>query len=74
MKRETVDSSMISSIGYDASTKTLEIEFNSGAVWQYFDFPKNLWKEFKDADSYGRYFRDCIQDMYEEARVSRKRY
>lgn len=74
MKRESVDSSMISSIGYDPSTKILEIEFNSGAVWHYFNFPKSLWKDFKNADSYGRFFLDYIKDEYQEAKVARKRY
>jgi len=32
MQRLQVDSSMISSVGYDPETQTLELEFNSGAV------------------------------------------
>ena len=40
MDREYVDSSMITSIGYDAMSCTLEIEFKSGVVWQYHDFPE----------------------------------
>ncbi len=74
MKRQPVSSSMISSIGYEPESKTLEIEFNTGAVWQYLDFPKKSWKDFKNADSIGRYFRDYIQDSYEEVRIARKRY
>ena len=74
MERESVKSSMISSVGYQAATKILEIEFNSGAVWQYCDFPKSLWNKFKKCDSYGRFFRDYIQDSFEEAKVGRKRY
>ena len=74
MKRESVKSSMISSVGYQAATKTLEIEFNSGAVWQYADFPKALWTKFKTCDSYGRFFRDYIQDSFEEVKVARRRY
>ena len=35
MDREYVDSSMITSIGYDAMSCTLEVEFKSGVVWQY---------------------------------------
>ena len=65
---------MISSIGYQTSTKTLEIEFNSGAIWQYADFPKTLWNKFKSCNSYGRFFLNYIQDSFEEAKVVRKRY
>lgn len=43
MDREYVDSSMITSIGYDAMSCTLEVEFKSGVVWQYHDFPEYMW-------------------------------
>jgi KTSC domain len=69
MKRKNVSSSMMASIGYDEKTKTLEIEFNSGTIWQYFDVPKSEFNKMTKADSLGRYFRDCIKDCYEEARV-----
>lgn len=71
MKRKPVDSSMISSIGYQPSTKTLEIEFNSGAIWQYFDFPKDLWNKFTKCKSYGRFFLANIQNSFEEAKIAR---
>jgi hypothetical protein len=34
MKRETVGSSNIRSIGYDQNTNILEVEFRSGRVYQ----------------------------------------
>lgn len=42
MDRQYVDSKMIESIGYDPSTSTLEIEFKSGIVWDYPEFPEYL--------------------------------
>ena len=36
MQRTTVSSSNLASVGYDATTETLEIEFQNGAVYQYF--------------------------------------
>ena len=35
MDRQYVDSSMIKSIGYDAPSSTLEVEFKAEVVWQY---------------------------------------
>jgi hypothetical protein len=35
-----VDSSMIRAVGYDPKTKTLEVLYNSGKTYQYYDFPK----------------------------------
>lgn len=69
MNREYVESSMITSIGYDSNTSTLEIEFKStGTIWQYYDFPENLWYEFK-ASSLGRFWHANIKDHYRENRV-----
>jgi len=61
---------MLSSIGYDESTGTLEIEFKSdGAVWQYYDFPENMWNEFQYAESQGKYWHANIKGRFRDARV-----
>ncbi|MBU2509744.1 KTSC domain-containing protein [bacterium] len=70
MDRKNVDSSMIRSIGYDSGSSTLEVEFNSGAVWQYFDFPESLWYEFESAASHGKFFHREIKNQYSESRVA----
>ncbi|ADE57058.1 KTSC domain-containing protein [Aminobacterium colombiense] len=69
MDRQNVNSSIIRSIGYDANNSTLEIEFNSGPVWQYFDFPESLWLEFEASESKGHFFRLKIKNQYSESRV-----
>jgi hypothetical protein len=69
MKRKQVNSSMLASAGYDAKTKTLELEFNGGAVWQYYEFPKSCYHEFISAESLGRYFLHNIKDQYSEFRI-----
>ena len=69
MERQSVDSSMMSSIGYDVESQILEIEFNSGAVWQYFDFPETMWYEFESSGSKGQFFHREIKNQYSESRV-----
>ena len=69
MNRNYIESSMLSSIGYDSSSSTLELEFKSGAVWQYYDFPESLWYEFKGAESQGKFFHREIKGQYSEAQV-----
>ncbi len=69
MDRKNIESSMIHSIGYDSANSTLEIEFNSGAIWQYFDFPESSWYEFDAADSQGKFFHREIKNQYPESRV-----
>jgi len=69
MDRKNIESSMIRSIGHDADSATLEIEFNSGAVWQYFDFPESTWHEFEGAVSQGEFFHSDIKNQYSETQV-----
>jgi hypothetical protein len=69
MKRKSVSSSMISSIGYDAKSKTLEIEFTSGTIWQYYKVPKTEFDKMNNSNSIGRYFLDYIKECYPEARL-----
>jgi len=55
MIREYVQSSNIASIGYDASTETLEVEFLTGSVYQYYGISEELYCGLMNADSKGRY-------------------
>ena len=64
MDREYVNSSMITGIGYDASTSILEVEFKDGAVWDYADVPEYLWHEFREAESKGKFFLQNIREQY----------
>lgn len=70
MDRTPVESQMIVSIGYDAETSTLEIEFKrTGGIWQYFDFPESTWNEFEGAESHGKFWHANIKNHFREARV-----
>ena len=73
MKRESVDSSMISSVGYDTKKEELEVEFNSGQVYTYHEVPQEEYDGLMEADYKGRYMRDCIIDMYSTSKVTRRR-
>jgi len=69
MDREYVESSMIRSYGFDSSTSTLEVEFNNGAIWQYFDVTESLYYEMKSAGSCGKFFNANIKEQYSESQV-----
>jgi hypothetical protein len=69
MKRETVKSSNLRSVGYDWSTQTLEIAFNSGGMYQYSHVPENLYDRLMNAPSHGRYFNHFIKTKYPTRRV-----
>ena len=69
MERKPVSSSNISSIGYDEDSRTLEIEFHSGSIYQYFDVPLNIYQELMSAGSKGQYFAAHIKGYFRYVRV-----
>ena len=57
------------SVGYEAKSKVVEIEFQSGTIYQYLDVPSAIYKELSDAESKGQYFNSEIRDTYEFVRL-----
>ena len=62
MNREPVESSNIASIGYDADTRTLQIEFNGGAVYNYHPVTEDGHRSLISAPSIGKYFSANIRN------------
>ena len=69
MNRIRVESSMIRSIGYEESSGTLEVEFTSGSIYQYFDVPESEYKRLINAASKGRYFNQNIKESYRYVQI-----
>jgi len=70
MLRERVGSSTMKSVGYGAKSRILEIEFESGAVYQYLGVPARIYEQLLGAESKGRYFNSEIRDVYPYVQVS----
>jgi hypothetical protein len=64
-----ITSSNLVSIDYDLSSQTLQIEFNGGRVYQYFDVPQSQFEGLRNATSHGQYFNEFIKGKYRYARV-----
>jgi hypothetical protein len=64
MDRQPVSSTSLRSVGYDLKNHTLEIEFQSGEVYDYLDVPREVYVELMHADSHGLYFIQNIRDQY----------
>ena len=69
MIRQPVSSSNIRSIGYDPESQTLEIEFHSGGIYQYFNVPVSVYDALMRASSIGGYFHRYIKDRYRWKKV-----
>jgi hypothetical protein len=61
MKREPVQSSNLLAVGYDPATSTLEIDFRSGGVYQYYGVPGQVYECLMKAESKGSYFHHYIK-------------
>ena len=69
MRRRPVSSSAISSVGYDRKAKTLELEFSSGGVYDYYEVPPKVYAELMSAESKGRFISERIRGKYQSERV-----
>lgn len=69
MKREPVASSNIASVGYDSGSETLEVEFISGAVYQYYNVPQSIYDALLQAPSVGQFFAYHIRNAFPYSRV-----
>ena len=54
MKRVSVQSSNICSIGYDENQSILQVEFNNGSICNYYNVPRVIYRELINAESHGR--------------------
>lgn len=64
MERLPVDSSNLRSIGYDLKKQVLEVEFQSGEIYDYLDVPEVEFNALKNAPSIGQYFAKNIRNDY----------
>jgi hypothetical protein len=69
MERSPVSSSNIESVGYDADSSTLEVEFKKGGVYQYYDVPGHVYEDFISAESLGSYLHHSIKGVFSVSRV-----
>ena len=69
MDRNLVSSSNIRSIGYEASSLILEVEFKSGSVYQYMGVPQSEYESPINAISIGRYLNSNIKEHYQYMQV-----
>ena len=70
MERVPVSSSNIASIGFDPGSQTLEVEFLSGTIYQYFGVPDYVYDSFLNSGSKGSFFNHEIRNVYPPTRIA----
>ena len=56
-------------MGYDESTKTLEIEFSTGLVYQYSAVPEKVYRDLMHSDEIGKYFSEKVRPIFHTKQV-----
>lgn len=69
MEMISVSSSNVQAVGYDEDSSTLQVEFNNGATYQYFDVPEHVFIGLRDAGSVGGYLAANIKGTYRYSKV-----
>ena len=69
MEWVSLESSVFRAVRYFEQKQLLYLEFKSGAVYRYFEFPPHQYRDFLAADSHGKYFNQHILDWFREERV-----
>lgn len=68
IKRSPVDSSNVKSVGYDADSKTLAIEFADGSIYHYDDVKQDVYNELQGSKSIGKFIHANIKGVYKHAK------
>ena len=70
MNRFPLPSPMLRSVGYEAVTTTLEIEFSSGCIWRYFGVPERRYQSLMAADCPASYLEQHIKQVFRAEKVA----
>ncbi|MGN6276315.1 MAG: KTSC domain-containing protein [Solirubrobacterales bacterium] len=71
MRRVPVESSVIAEIGYE--DEIMEVRFDNGGLYRYFNVPPQVCLDLLKADSKGRFFNDEIRGEYPCKRIRKGR-
>ena len=65
----SVESSNINQVGYDTATQELRVLFNSGSAYAYQNVPDQVFTEFLESPSKGRFLNENIKGRYEYVKL-----
>ncbi len=69
MNHHPVKSSRIASVGYDESSRTLEIRFHQLTSVQYQDVPARIFRDFLSVFYKGRFYDGVIKGKFPEIKI-----
>lgn len=73
MKLQAVESSTIEAVCYDETTSNLEVIFNSGKTYRYFEVPQTVCLELMESDSKESYILSEVIECFPYEQVKKRR-
>lgn len=70
VRRRSVESTAVESVGYDAVSRTLEVAYAGGGVYRYLGVPQRAYELLLHAESVGAYVNRRIKPYYRFRRVA----
>jgi hypothetical protein len=64
-----VSAGKLRAIGYDAASRTLQVEYDTGSIVQFGGVPQETYRRLSSSGSMWSYFRDNIEEEYASKRV-----
>lgn len=72
MTRTKVTADTLRSIGYDPDSELLELEFNSGDIYDYQKVKPYVYLGLMNSNTKDAYFNEYIRDYYEVEKIKDK--
>ena len=69
MRKVAVESSNLDEVGYDEEREVMQVTFNNGRVYRYYQVPPAIFNSLLQADSKGSYFWENIRGKFEYERI-----
>ncbi|PJJ72555.1 KTSC domain-containing protein [Diaminobutyricimonas aerilata] len=69
-----LESSVLRAVRYDDATRSLRVRFTSGAMYEYYDVPREVYDALLDPPdgSHGRYFSTHVRDAFDYDELKRR--
>jgi len=70
MEIKKINSGRLRAIGYDARTRTLQVQLDDGGTLQYAGVGEDMWRRLGSSGAAWSYYRDNIEEEFAAKRVS----
>lgn len=72
MEMTKINSGKLRAIGYDAATRTLQVQLDDGSMLQYNNVGDEVWRRLRSSGSAWSFYRDNIEEEFAVKRVAGK--